>query len=325
MSQPGRGIAIVAGKGGVGKTTTCINLASSFAERGLRCLAVDCDPQSNLTAGLGLDPYRQRLTLGDVVTLRAGAAETIVSTVYDSLDILPASPDLSSVESRLPTAGRREVLLRDALRRDGIPDRYAILLFDTPPWFGFHTASAMAAADFVLIPLQMSGFAFRGLKEVLRAATAVRDSVNADLRLLGAVPTFLTRTRFSREMVDVLAEVSPVRSFRSGITYTIKLQETSVACAPISRYAPGSRPAVEYGALATEVLARLAEVAARDAGEQPPAELQPASDAAANGTEATTDGSLEPALAGSSGEAGLAPRRDFDPRRLRVRRLLRRS
>jgi chromosome partitioning protein len=254
-TRSGVGLACVSGKGGVGKTTTAINLAAALAESGRRVLTVDCDPQSNLTSGLGQDPYGLKTSLGDLLSGRVEAAEAILQTAWENLDLLPATPDLTAVEAELPSGLHRETLLREAVRRSRLPSRYDFILYDTPPNFGFHTVNALAATDYVLIPLQMSGFAVRGLKEVLRTVHLARGRLNPELRVLGIVPTFVNlRTNFSRQLLGGLAEIAGLRVFETVIAPTVKIQETSLAGVPIIAYAPASKAAAAYRALAAEVL-----------------------------------------------------------------------
>jgi chromosome partitioning protein len=247
-------IACVSGKGGVGKTTTVINLGAALAERGKRVLLVDCDPQSNLTSGVGLDPYDERPGVAAVIGGHAEAATAISETSWPNLWVLPASPDLSAVEGELRSSIDKELALRDALRRDEARASFDYVLFDTPPSFGFQTISALAAAGEVLIPVQMSGFAIRGLKEVLRTVHLVRGRLNPDLAILGIVPTFVNlRTRFSRQLLDGLCELANIRVFATVITPTVKLQETSLAGIPITAYASSSKAAAAYRELAGEI------------------------------------------------------------------------
>jgi chromosome partitioning protein len=252
-------IACISGKGGVGKTTTVINLAASLAELGQRVLVVDCDPQSNLTSGLGFNPNSFPATLRDVLAGRVHVnGSVIVPTRWDNLSLLPANPDLSAVENDLPSQLNRELLLRQAVTRNGTQSEYDFILYDTPPNFGFHTINALAAIEWVLIPVQMSGYAIRGLKEVLRTVSAARQRLNPSLRILGIVPTFVNlRTNFSRDMLDGLREIPNLRVFDSVIKLTVKLQETSLAGVPVTSYAPSSEAAQAYRGLATEILAHV--------------------------------------------------------------------
>jgi len=249
-------IATVSGKGGVGKTTTVINLGAALAETGLRVLAVDCDPQSNLTSGLGHNPYDVPSTLTDAMTGRMSTADVIVPTDWLNLSLVAANPELIAVETELETSLDREVALRKAMSLNGSAPSFDIVLYDTPPNFGFHTISALAAADYVLIPVQMSGFAIRGFKEVLRTVSLVRARLNPDLKILGIVPTFVNlRTRFSRQLLEGLCELASIKVFDTVITPTVKLQETSLIGIPVTAYAPSSKAAAAYRSLAREVLA----------------------------------------------------------------------
>lgn len=252
-------IACISGKGGVGKTTTVINLAASLAEQGKRVLVVDCDPQSNLTSGLGYNPYHLPVTLRDVLAGRVHVnGEVILPTRWDNLSLLPANPDLSAVEAELPSQLNRELLLRQAVHSNGTQTAYDFILYDTPPNFGFHTINALAAIEWVLIPVQMSGYAIKGLKEVLRTVSAARQRLNPNLRILGIVPTFVNlRTNFSRDMLDGLREIPNLRVFDSVIKLTVKLQETSLAGVPVTSYAPASDAAQAYRSLAAEILAHV--------------------------------------------------------------------
>lgn len=240
----------------MGKTTTVVSLASALAERGSRVLVVDCDPQSNLTSGLGEDPYELAQSVGDVIAGRTPAATATIPTKWENLFLLPASPDLVAVENQMSSSLDREVALRNAMQSTNGTQPYDFVLYDTPPSFGFHTVSALAAANQVLIPVQMSGFAIRGLKEVLRTVHLVRARLNPDLSILGIVPTFVNmRTKFSRQLLEGLCELASIRVFDTVITPTVKLQETSLAGVPITAYASSSKAASAYRKLADEVVA----------------------------------------------------------------------
>ncbi len=249
-------IATVSGKGGVGKTTMVINLGAALAESGHRVLAVDCDPQSNLTSGLGLNPYDMARTLSDAMVGTVPVPDLIIPTEWQNLSLLAASPDLVGIEGELDTTLDREAALRNAMNLNGTSASFDFILYDTPPSFGFHTISALAAADYVLIPLQMSGFAIRGFKEVLRAVHLVRTRINPDLQILGIVPTFVNlRTKFSRQLLEGLCELASIKVFDTIIAPTVKLQETSLVGIPVTAYAPSSKAADAYRRLAQEVLA----------------------------------------------------------------------
>jgi chromosome partitioning protein len=267
-AEPWR-IAVVAGKGGVGKTTSVINLGAGLAGIGRRCLVVDCDPQSNLTSGLGFDPYVKRRTVLDVIAGRCTAASAILNTATPGLDLLPAHPDFTAVESQLPNQIGGVLRLRDAL--EAMPEgSYDAVLFDTQPNFQFHTISALAAARYVLVPLQMSVFALRGLKEVIRVIAAARRGLNAELSLLGVAPTFISHTRFSRDLLGALAESPSIRVFDSAIAMTVRLQESALQGIPVFASAPSSGAARDYAALTAEIVVALQD----EPADAPEAQLQ---------------------------------------------------
>lgn len=250
-------IAAISGKGGTGKTTTVINLSCALAELGKRVLAVDMDPQANLTSGVGYDPYRLEETVFQCLTGESPDGSMVLETEY-GIDLLPSNPDLSAVEAALQSGIGRELLLRGVLERitDG-GNRYQYVLVDTPPNFGFHTLNALAAADYILVPVQMSGFAIKGLKEVLRTLAAARQRLNSEVRVLGILPTFVSpRTNFSRDMLEALHELPNLPVFNSVVKSTVKLAETSLEGVPILRYASASDASRAYRDLAVEVVQR---------------------------------------------------------------------
>lgn len=249
-------IAAISGKGGTGKTTTVINLACALAEMGKRVLAIDMDPQANLTSGIGYDPYRLDDTVFHALTGESLNGSAILTSEY-GIDLLPSNPDLSAVESSLASGIGRELLLRGVINRVGEGgSKYDYILVDTPPNFGFHTLNALAAADYILVPVQMSGFAIKGLKEVLRTLAAARQRLNSDVRVLGILPTFVSpRTNFSRDMLEALRDLPNLPVFDTVVKQTVKLAETSLEGVPILRYASKSDAAQAYRDLAVEVVA----------------------------------------------------------------------
>jgi chromosome partitioning protein len=250
-------IAAISGKGGTGKTTTIINLAAALVEHGRSVLAVDMDPQANLTSGVGYDPYRLEETIFQALTGQSPNGAAILSSEY-GIDVLPSSPDLSAIEASLESGIGRELLLRQVIQRLNAGGRYDFVLIDTPPNFGFHTLNALAAADFILVPVQMSGFAIKGLKEVLRTLAAARQRLNSDVRVLGILPTFVNpRTNFSRDMLEALHALPNLPVFEAAVKQTVKLAETSLEGVPILQYASKSDAAQAYRDLAGEVITRV--------------------------------------------------------------------
>lgn len=250
-------IAAISGKGGTGKTTTVINLSCALAEMGKTVLAVDMDPQANLTSGVGYDPYKLEETVFQALTGDSPNGSAVMSCEF-GMDLLPSSPDLSAVESALPSRIGQELLLRGVLT--GLTEKgtkYDFVLIDTPRNFGFHTLNALAASDYILVPVQMSGFAIKGLKEVLRTLAAARQRLNSDVRVLGILPTFVNpRTNFSRDMLEALHDLPHLPVFNSLVKNTVKLAETSLEGVPILKYASHSDAAQAYRDLAVEVVSK---------------------------------------------------------------------
>ncbi|MHB8510002.1 MAG: ParA family protein [Candidatus Dormibacteria bacterium] len=249
-------IAAISGKGGTGKSTTVINLSCALAELGKSVLAIDMDPQANLTSGIGYDPYQLEDTVFQALTGESPNGTGLLHTEY-GVDLMPSNPDLSAVEASLKSSINREYRLKEVLANlTGGGTRYDYVLVDTPPNFGFHTLNALAAADYILVPVQMSGFAIKGLKEVLRTVAAARQRLNSDVRILGILPTFVSpRTNFSRDMLEALHNLPNLPVFDSMVKHTVKLAETSLEGVPILRYASSSEAAKAYRGLAQEIVA----------------------------------------------------------------------
>ncbi|HXA43574.1 MAG TPA: ParA family protein [Candidatus Solibacter sp.] len=255
-------IAIVSGKGGTGKTTTAISLACALAERDFSVLAVDMDPQANLTSGLGFNPYDARNTLLEVLSGKLSAGSAVLETEY-RVDLLPSSPDFALAESALPSRLGQETALRQAL---ATLTKYDFALVDTPPNFGFHTVNALAAADYILVPVQMSGYALKGLNEVQRAMAAMRVELNPQLEVLGVLPTFVSaRTNFSYDILAALRALPDLRIFEAQVRSTVLFAETSLEGVPILKYATRSTAANAYRKLAGEVIDRTGMVSPEEA------------------------------------------------------------
>ncbi|MCS7173216.1 MAG: ParA family protein [Armatimonadetes bacterium] len=249
-------LAVVNQKGGVGKSTTALNLSAALARRGRRVLLVDLDPQGNATSGLGIPKEGLRSSVYDVLLRRLPLRAVLLPTAVDGLEVAPSTVELAGAEVELATEVDREGRLREAL--EGLRDRYDLVAVDCPPSLGLLTLNALVAADQALLPIQCEYYALEGLSLLLRTLELVRESLNPQLRVGGVVLTMYDpRTKLSEQVAREVRAFFGGEVFRTVIPRTVRLAEAPSHGQPIFLYDPHSRGAAAYDALAEEVAERL--------------------------------------------------------------------
>ncbi len=248
-------IAIANQKGGVGKTTTSINLGGALAELGYRVLCIDMDPQANLTVGLGISLSDVRLSMGNVLSEDRTPIEAVVrQTEMDGLDVAPSTLELASTEVELFTAIGREMVLRDALA-GWAETTYDVIIIDSPPTLGLLTINALVASSRVIIPVQTQYYAIKGLTALIKVINTIKLKLNHDLEILGLLATFFDgRTVLAREMLENLRELGDNRVFNTMIKNTVKLGEAPLTGKPVTEYATNSNAAQAFRDFAREVV-----------------------------------------------------------------------
>ena len=245
--------AVVNQKGGVGKTTTSVNLAACLAAQGHRTLLVDIDPQANATSGLGI--VRPQPTMAEILLDGHDMADAVIPTRVDGLDIAPCAPDLAGAAVELPGRADRERLLARALAP--LADRYRFIFLDCPPSLDLLTVNALVAAERLVVPVQCEFYALEGLTRLLETVTAVQAALNPNLRVAGMLMTMHDpRTRVSGEVIAEVRRHFGHLAFDTVIPRNVRLAEAPSHGEPVIRYDPASSGAAAYAKAAQEVVDR---------------------------------------------------------------------
>ena len=248
-------ISISNQKGGVGKTTTAINLAASIAAGEKTCLLIDCDPQGNATTGLGMDRAELATGIYDVLLSNLPVEEAVLTTLLPKLHLMPATPNLIGAEVEMATLEGKEFRLRNAI--SGLRDQYDYIFVDCPPSLGFLTVNALAAAESVIVPLQCEYYALEGLSQLLTTVKAVKRGLNPALRPPEILLTMVDmRNNLSGQVEEEARALFRERVFQTVIPRNVRLSEAPSYGKPIILYDISSKGAQSYMALARELIQR---------------------------------------------------------------------
>lgn len=246
-------ISLANQKGGVGKTTTAINLSSCLAAKGQKVLAIDMDPQGNMTSGLGVEKDQVENTVYDLIIGKAGIEEVLCKEVIENLDVLPTNIDLSAAEIEMIGVENKEYILRDEVAK--IRENYDYVIIDCPPSLNMLTINAMTTADSVLVPIQCEYYALEGLSQLIHTIELVQERLNENLKMEGVVFTMYdARTNLSLQVVENVKDNLEQTIYKTIIPRNIRLAEAPSYGMPINLYDPKSTGAESYMLLADEVI-----------------------------------------------------------------------
>lgn len=246
-------IAIANQKGGVGKTTTAVNLAACLAKKGQRVLLVDCDPQGNSTSGVGVDKRRCEKTVYDVLIDNAEIGEAIVKTPYENLSVCPSNISLSGAEIELVSEMGRESKLKNALL--SVKNDFDTVLIDAPPSLGLITINVLTAANSVIVPIQCEYYALEGVAQLMNTIKKVKQVMNPELEIEGILMTmFDSRTNLSAQVIEEVKKFFPNKVYKTLIPRNVRLSEAPSFGKPIIYYDIASKGSESYLDLADEIL-----------------------------------------------------------------------
>ena len=250
----GKIIAVVNQKGGVGKTTTTVNLTAALTEAGKKVLMCDFDPQANATSGLGVEKRKVKHSVYDVIINDVAAKDAIVSTKFG--DVLPSSPDLAGAAVELLTMDSPNFRLKNAL--EAVKGEYDVIFIDCPPSLELLTVNALAAADSILVPVQCEYFALEGLADLMTTLRLIKKRINPNLEIFGVLLTMYDgRTNFSNQVAQEVRKHFPGKVFATVIPRNVRLAEAPSHGLPVTSYDKSSRGAVAYKAVTEEIARRL--------------------------------------------------------------------
>ena len=252
-TKMGRIIAIANQKGGVGKTTTAINLSASLASLGKKVLAIDMDPQGNMSSGLGVDKNEVEKTVYDLIIGNIGIEECIYEEVIENLDVLPSNIDLSAAEIELIGVDNKEYILRDEVNK--VKEKYDFIIIDCPPALSMLTINGMTTSDSVLVPIQCEYYALEGLSQLIHTIELVQERLNPELEIEGVVFTMYdARTNLSLQVVENVKDNLNQNIYKTIIPRNVRLAEAPSYGMPINLYDPKSKGTESYLLLAEEVI-----------------------------------------------------------------------